>query len=89
MASRILGSQSAAFSRQTLACSLTYRDVPGSVALASFPSLAHSVTIVLTELVGLYVAPPFRRRGIGTALVRHVLAEARNNKVACYLGHPP
>ena len=33
--------------------------------------------------VGLYVAPPFRRRGIGTALVRHVLAEARNNKVAC------
>jgi ribosomal protein S18 acetylase RimI-like enzyme len=29
------------------------------------------------------VAPPFRRHGIGTALVRHVLAEARNNKVAC------
>ena len=37
----------------------------------------------MTELVGLYVAPPFRRRGIGTALVRHVLVEARNNKVAC------
>ena len=36
----------------------------------------------MTELVGLYVAPPFRRRGIGTALLRHVLAEARNNKVA-------
>jgi len=40
-------------------------------------------TARMTELVGLYVAPPFRRRGIGTALVRHVLAEARNNKVAC------
>jgi ribosomal protein S18 acetylase RimI-like enzyme len=40
-------------------------------------------TAQMTELVGLYVAPPFRRRGIGTALVRHVLAEARNNKVAC------
>ena len=37
----------------------------------------------MTELVGLYVAPPFRRRGIGTALVRHMLAQARNNKVAC------
>ena len=34
-------------------------------------------TARMTELVGLYVAPPFRRRGIGTALVRHVLAEAR------------
>jgi len=40
-------------------------------------------TARMTDLVGLYVAPPFRRRGIGTALVRHVLAEARNNKVAC------
>jgi ribosomal protein S18 acetylase RimI-like enzyme len=40
-------------------------------------------TARMTELVSLYVAPPFRRRGIGTALVRHVLAEARNNKVAC------
>ena len=40
-------------------------------------------TARMTELVGLYVAPPFRRRGIGTALVRHVLAEARNNKVVC------
>ena len=40
-------------------------------------------TARMTELVGLYVAPPFRRRGIGTALVRHVLAEARNNRVAC------
>jgi len=40
-------------------------------------------TARITELVGLYVAPPFRRRGIGTALVRHVLAEARNNKAAC------
>jgi ribosomal protein S18 acetylase RimI-like enzyme len=36
----------------------------------------------MTELVGLYVAPPFRRRGIGTELLRRVLAEARNNKVA-------
>ena len=40
-------------------------------------------TARMTELVGLDVAPPFRRRGIGTALVRHMLAEARNNKVAC------
>ena len=40
-------------------------------------------TARMTELVGLYVAPPFRRRGVGAALVRHVLAEARNNKVAC------
>jgi ribosomal protein S18 acetylase RimI-like enzyme len=35
-------------------------------------------TARMTELT-----PPFRRRGIGTALLRHVLAEARNNKVAC------
>jgi ribosomal protein S18 acetylase RimI-like enzyme len=31
-------------------------------------------TARMTELVGLYVAPPFRRRGIGTA---------RNNRVPC------
>jgi ribosomal protein S18 acetylase RimI-like enzyme len=40
-------------------------------------------TARITELVGLYVAPPFRRRGIGTALVRRVLDEARNNQAAC------
>jgi len=40
-------------------------------------------TARMTELLGLYVTPPFRRRGVATALVQHLLAEARNNKAAC------
>jgi GNAT superfamily N-acetyltransferase len=44
-----------------------------------------TVAAIKNKPVGmaLTVCMPFRRRGIGTALVRHVLAEARNNKVAC------
>jgi ribosomal protein S18 acetylase RimI-like enzyme len=58
------------------------KDKPVGMALSVCMPLPGATTR-MTELVGLYVAPPFRRRGIGTALVRRVLAEALNNKVAC------
>jgi GNAT superfamily N-acetyltransferase len=68
-----------------------WRETPGTLGLVAECDnivlgaiLAQDEGSAITQLMGLYVGPLFRRLGIGTILLRHVLAHARDPEHVVY-----
>lgn len=65
-------------------------EVRGHVMLSSLALERDGTGVPALSLAPVSVAPPFQRRGIGTALCSHALAEARllGHGVVVLVGHP-